>query len=380
MSWELGWPLVPDPVARIEEIRAEAREAIDAAGNPEALEELRVRYLGRRAELTGILRGIAGLPPEQRGPVGKAGNEAREELEGLLSARRAELESAELQRRLAEDVVDVTLPGAPPAPVGARNPLVRTMREIEDVFVGLGYRVLEGPEVELDYYNFTALNHPPGHPARMAQDTFYVDPETLDPELRIDGLPPGPEDIVLRTHTSPMQVRAMEAQGPPIFIVVPGRCYRSDPFDATHSPVFHQVEGLAVAERVTLADLKGTLDEFAQAIFGADRGTRFRPGFFPFTEPSVEVDVSCFRCGGSGELPDGSRDPLCKGIGWIEILGAGMVDPNVFGFVRENGYDPELVQGFAFGMGIERIAMLKHGVPDLRKFFENDVRVLEQFR
>jgi phenylalanyl-tRNA synthetase alpha chain len=371
---------VPDPAARIEEIRAEARAAIGRAGDPAELEETRVRYLGRKAELTAILRRIAELPADRRGAIGKAGNEARQELEALLAERSDELESAELERRLAEDVVDVTLPGAPPAPVGARNLLIRTLREIEDVFVGLGYRVMEGPELELDYYNFTALNHPPGHPARMAQDTFYVDAETLDSELRVDGLPPGPEDVVLRTHTSPMQVRAMEAQEPPIFIVVPGRCYRSDPFDATHSPVFHQVEGLAVGERVTLADLKGTLDEFARAIFGPDRRTRFRPGFFPFTEPSVEVDVSCFRCGGSGELPDGTRDPLCKGIGWIEILGAGMVDPNVFGFVRENGYDPERVQGFAFGMGIERIAMLKHGVPDLRKFFENDVRVLEQFR
>jgi phenylalanyl-tRNA synthetase alpha chain len=185
---------------------------------------------------------------------------------------------------------------------------------------------------------------------------------------------------VLRTHTSPMQVRAMESQPPPIFIVVPGRCYRSDPFDATHSPIFHQVEGLAVGEGITLADLKGTLDEFARAIFGPERETRFRPGFFPFTEPSVEVDVSCFACGGSGALDDGSRDRLCKGTGWIEILGSGMVDPNVFGFVADSGYDPERVQGFAFGMGIERIAMLKHGVPDLRKFFENDVRVLEQFR
>jgi phenylalanyl-tRNA synthetase alpha chain len=259
------------------------------------------------------------------------------------------------------------------------------MREIEDVFVGLGYRVMEGPEVELDYYNFTALNHPPGHPARMAQDTYYVRPETLAESLMLaddagaERLPPGPEDVVLRTHTSPMQVRAMETQEPPIKIVVPGRCYRSDPFDATHSPVFHQVEGLAVGEDITLADLKGTLDELARAVFGPERETRFRPGFFPFTEPSVEVDVSCFRCGGSGTLPDGSRDPLCKGVGWIEILGAGMVDPNVYGFVREHGYDPERVQGFAFGMGIERIAMLKHAVPDLRKFFENDVRVLRQF-
>jgi phenylalanyl-tRNA synthetase alpha chain len=325
--------------------------------------------------------------------VGSAGNQAREALEALIDARRLQIETEGLERELRADAVDVTLPGSPAAPIGARNLLIRTIREIEDIFVGLGYRVLEGPEVELDYYNFTALNHPPGHPARMAQDTFYVDPRSLDPELRLErapsspgehaagpALPPGPEDVVLRTHTSPMQVRSMEASEPPIMIVVPGRCYRSDPFDATHSPIFHQVEGLAVGEGVTLADLKGTLDEFARAIFGPERETRFRPGFFPFTEPSVEVDVSCFRCGGSGRLPDGSRDPLCKGIGWIEILGSGMVDPNVFGFVADRGYDPERIQGFAFGMGIERIAMLKHGVPDLRKFFDNDVRVLEQFR
>ncbi|MEK6277136.1 MAG: phenylalanine--tRNA ligase subunit alpha [Actinomycetota bacterium] len=378
---------------RIEEIRREAEAAIAAARSTAELEDLRVRFLGRKAELTGILRGIAELPASERGPVGKAGNDARVGLESLIEARAGELDSAELEERLAEDRVDVTLPGIPAAPVGSRNLLVRTQREIEDVFVGLGYRVMEGPEVELDYYNFTALNHPPGHPARMAQDTFYVDPESLAPGLLLEpaptrpgeevdelALPPGPEDVVLRTHTSPMQVRAMEVQGPPIFIVVPGRCYRSDPFDATHSPVFHQVEGLAVGESITLADLKGTLDEFARALFGPERQTRFRPGFFPFTEPSVEVDVSCYRCGGSGELADGSRDSLCKGTGWIEILGAGMVDPNVFGFVAESGYDPERVQGFAFGMGIERIAMLKHGVPDLRKFFENDVRVLEQFR
>ncbi len=332
-----------------------------------------MRFLGRKSELTSILRGIADLEPAERGPVGKAANEARQSLEAELGDRSTELEGAELERSLAAGAIDVTLPGAPPAPSAAQNLLVRTQREIEDVFAGLGYQVLEGPEVELDYYNFTALNHPPGHPARMAQDTFYVDPETVE-------LPAGPEDVVLRTHTSPMQVRAMEAQEPPIMIVVPGRCYRSDPFDATHSPVFHQVEGLAVGEDITLADLKGTLDALARGIFGPERETRFRPGFFPFTEPSVEVDVSCFGCGGTGRLPDGSRDPLCKGVGWIEILGSGMVDPNVFGFVRENGYDPERVQGFAFGMGIERIAMLKHAIPDLRKFFENDVRVLRQFR
>jgi len=384
---------VPDVPTRIAELRRDAEEAIAAAPDPAALEEARVRYLGRKAELTTILRGIADLPAGQRGPVGKAGNEARLALEGLLASRREELEAAELERGLAGERIDVTLPGAPVAPAGARSLLIRTQREIEDVFVGLGYRVLEGPEVELDYYNFTALNHPPGHPARMAQDTFYVDPASLAPGLRLDpaptrpgevaegeALPPGPEDVVLRTHTSPMQVRAMESQPPPIQIVVPGRCYRSDPFDATHSPVFHQVEGLAVGEDITLADLKGTLDEFARGIFGPGRQARFRPGFFPFTEPSVEVDVSCFRCAGTGRLDDGSRDPLCKGIGWIEILGAGMVDPNVFGFVEANGYEPERVQGFAFGMGIERVAMLKHGVPDLRRFYENDVRVLEQFR
>ena len=367
-------------IERIDTLRAEASAAIAGAADTAALEELRVRYLGRKSELTAILRGIADLDPAERGAVGAAANEARRALEGELDARDAELEGAELEHSLAAGAIDVTMPGAPPAPSAAQNLLVRTQREIEDVFVGLGYRVMEGPEVELDYYNFTALNHPPGHPARMAQDTFYVDPATLSPELEIEGLAPGPEDVVLRTHTSPMQVRSMESQPPPIQIICPGRCYRSDPFDATHSPIFHQVEGLAIGEAITLADLKGTLDAFARAIFGPDRETRFRPGFFPFTEPSVEVDVSCFRCGGSGKLPDGSRDPLCKGVGWIEILGSGMVDPNVFGFVAEAGYDPERVQGFAFGMGVERIAQLKHAVPDLRKYFENDVRVLRQFK
>jgi phenylalanyl-tRNA synthetase alpha chain len=366
-------------IERIDTLRTEASAAIAAAGDTDALEELRVRYLGRKSELTSILRGIAELSPAERGPVGSGANAARKALEAELEARAAELEAAELERELVTGAIDVTLPGAPPAPSAAQNLLIRTQREIEDVFVGLGYRVMEGPEVELDYYNFTALNHPPGHPARMAQDTFYVDPATLGASLVIDGLPPGPEDVVLRTHTSPMQVRSMESQEPPIQIICPGRCYRSDPFDATHSPVFHQVEGLAIGEGITLADLKGTLDELARAIFGPERETRFRPGFFPFTEPSCEVDVSCFRCGGTGRLPDGSRDPLCKGVGWIEILGSGMVDPNVFGFVREMGYDPERVQGFAFGMGVERIAMLKHAIPDLRKFFENDVRVLRQF-
>ncbi len=370
---------------RIERIRDEARAAIDAAADAAGVEEARVRFLGRKAELTTILRGIGELPPEQRGPVGKTGNEVRRELEALLAAARERHERAELDGRLAAESIDVTLPGTAPVRLGHLHPLTRTRREIEDIFVGLGYTIMEGPEVEHDYYNFTALNYPPGHPARLLQDTFYIDPGSLGPEPALvgsDGEPlnvaAGPRDVLLRTHTSPMQIRGMEEAEPPIFIVVPGRVYRRDS-DATHTPMFNQIEGLAVGVDITLADLHGTLLTFARAVFGPERDVRIRPHFFPFTEPSVEVDVSCFRCGGSGEF-EGGRCNLCKGTGWLEILGAGMVDPNVFGFVRERGYDPERVQGFAFGMGIERIAMLKHGVPDLRMFFDNDVRLLEQFR
>ncbi len=363
----------------VSKLRAHAEAAIAAAPDADALEELRVELLGRKSKLTGILRGIGELPEAQRGPVGSAANEARRAIEAALGARHAALEGSELEERLAADAIDVTLPGVPPVGAGHLHLITRTRREIEDIFVGLGYRVLEGPEVEHDYYNFTALNHPPGHPARMIQDTFYIDPATL-PKGTVNerGLPPGPRDVVLRTHTSPMQVRAMEAQEPPIFVVVPGIVYRRDS-DATHTPMFSQVEGLAVGDGISLADLAGTLEQAARALFGPERRTRLKPDYFPFTEPSVQVDVSCFNCEGTGALADGSRDPLCKGSGWIEILGAGMVDPNVFGFVRDQGYDPETTQGFAFGMGIERIAMLKHGVPDLRKFFENDVRMLEQF-
>ena len=372
---------MPDAASRIDALRSEAEGTIAAADSTNALEELRVRYLGRKSELTGILRGIGELPEAERGPVGAAANEARQALESLLAQRARELEGGELEARLEGDAVDVTLPGARPTAVGHLHPLTTTRREIEDVFVGLGYRVMEGPEIEHDYYNFTALNTPAGHPARLAQDTFYVDPATLPDGLVNDqGLPPGPRDVLLRTHTSPMQVRSMEAEEPPIFIVVPGTAYRRDTMDATHLPMFSQVEGLAVAEDITLTDLAGTLDEVARALFGSDRKTRLKPDFFPFTEPSVQVDVSCFNCDGGGTLEDGSKDPLCKGAGWIEVLGAGMVDPNVFGFVKDHGYDPERVQGFAFGMGIERIAMLKHGIPDLRKYFENDIRVLGQFR
>ena len=245
-------------------------------------------------------------------------------------------------------------------PVGRLHVITAMRREIEDIFMGLGFRVAEGPEIETVYYNFDSLNHSPQHPSRLKSDTFYT----------TDG-------AVLRTHTSPMQMRAMELQPPPLYIIIPGRTYRRDN-DATHTPQFHQVEGLAVDEDITLGDLQGTLLAFARAVFGDDRDVRLRPHFFPFTEPSVECDVSCFNCT-AGFLRDGSRCHLCKGTGWIEILGSGMVDPNVFGYVREHGYDPERVQGFAFGMGIERIAFLKHGVSDLRLMYENDLRFLEQF-
>ena len=360
-------------IEKIEQIGESAREAVASADGLEALEAVRVEFLGRKAELTGILRGIADLEPDERGRVGGLANSVRQQIEDAISSRSAELEAAELERSLTADSVDVTLPGSPPAPVGHLHPVTRTRRMIEDVMVGLGYRVMEGPEVELDYYNFTALNHPPDHPARMLQDTFYIEPS---PETV--GADRGPRDVLLRTHTSPMQVRAMEGSPPPLFIVVPGKTYRRDS-DATHSPMFHQVEGLAVGEGLTLADLKGTLLAMLREIFGPDREIRMRPHFFPFTEPSVEFDVSCFRCGGSGSLEGGDRCGLCKAIGWIELGGAGMVDPNVFSFVTESGYDLELVSGFAFGFGIERIAMLRHGIGDLRLMFDNDLRMLEQF-
>jgi phenylalanyl-tRNA synthetase alpha chain len=347
-------------IDRIQQIQDAAADAVARAGSSDELERLRIEYLGRKAELPQLLRGVAELPPEERGKVGKAANQARGAIEALIGRRREEVDREELDARLIADVVDVTLPGSPVQPVGRLHLLTHTRRELEDIFVGLGFRVVEGPEVDTVAYNFDGLNHDITHPARQWTDTFYVD-----------------DDIVLRTHTSPMQVRAMEQQPPPIFLIVPGRVYRRDS-DATHTPQFHQIEGLAVDEDITLADLKGTLLAFAQAIFGEERRVRLRPHFFPFTEPSVEVDVSCFNCR-DGVTRDGSRCPLCKGTGWIEILGAGMVDPNVFGYVREHGYDPEKIQGFAFGMGVERIAFLKHGVSDLRLFYDNDLRFLRQF-
>jgi phenylalanyl-tRNA synthetase alpha chain len=349
-----------ETLVRVRGLRAEAEAAIAAAEGTDALEEVRVRFLGRKAELPNLLRRVADLPAEQRAEVGGRANQARQAIEQAIERRQEELAAAELQQRLAADRVDVTLGGDPLPSVGRLHLLTQTRREIEDIFIGLGFNVAEGPEVETVYYNFDALNTSVTHPSRARTDTFYIS-----------------EDIVLRTHTSPVQIRAMERQPPPLYIIMPGRVYRPDS-DPTHTPQFHQVEGLAVDTDITLADLKGTLQAFARAVFGPEREVRLRPSFFPFTEPSVEVDVSCFNCVG-GVTADGERCPICKGTGWLEILGAGMVDPNVFEHVGEHGYDPEQVQGFAFGMGIERIAMLKHGVPNLKLFYENDVRFLEQF-
>ena len=357
-----------DTTDRIEQLRREASDAVAAAGSSAALEEVRIRYLGRKAELPNLLRGVAQLAPEQRAATGKAANQARQALEAAIEARGGELASAELHDRLAQDRIDVTLPADPLPAVGRLHLMTRTRREIEDVFIGLGFNVAEGPEIETVYYNFDALNFAPTHPSRLESDTFYLKPT--------DDLF-APDTQLLRVHTSPMQIRAMETQPPPIYIILPGRVYRPDS-DATHTPQFHQIEGLAVDTDVTLADLKGTLLAFARAIFGSDRQVRLRPHFFPFTEPSVEVDVSCFNCT-RGITADGQRCPLCKGTAWLEILGSGMVDPNVLATVADNGYDPEKVQGFAFGMGIERIAMLKHNIPDLRLFYDNDIRLLEQF-
>jgi len=353
-------------IERVQQLRAEGEAAIAAAGSSEELEELRVRYLGRKAELPRLLRGVAELEPAQRAQVGKAANQARQALDALIASRAQELAAVELERGIERDAVDVTLPGAPPQALGRLHVLTSTRRELEDIFLGLGFTVMEGPEVETVHYNFDALNHSPTHPARARTDTFYVSDQT-----------------VLRTHTSPMQVRAMETHPPPLYVVIPGRVYRPDS-DATHTPQFHQIEGLAVDEDITLADLKGTLLEFARAVFGPDRDVRLRPHFFPFTEPSVEVDVSCFNCGGTGFVSDGARCYLCKGEGWLEVLGAGEVDPNLYAHIPTTaanapGYDPEKVQGFAWGLGVERIAMLRHGIPDLRLLLDNDLRFLEQF-
>jgi phenylalanyl-tRNA synthetase alpha chain len=335
---------------RVEAVASEARAAIGGAASSSELEAVRVKYLGRSGALTQILKSLGTLPAEERPLVGAAANETKRALEALLDVRLGEMLESERRRQRERARPDLTLPGRRP-PRGGLHPLTRVRDEIVAVFMGLGFSVAEGPQIETDFYNFEALNIPRDHPARDMQDTFYLSLETL-----------------LRTHTSPVQIRTMRAQKPPVRIIVPGVVYRRDA-DITHSPMFHQVEGLAVDTRVTMADLKGTLDLFARELFGARSKIRFRPSFFPFTEPSAEVDVLCFLCGG-----DGCR--VCKQSGWLEILGSGMVHPQV---LRNVGYDPEAVTGWAFGMGIERIAMLKYGVDDIRLFFENDLRFLEQF-
>ena len=308
--------------------------------------------LGKKGSLTGLLRGMGQVDPALRPMVGQWINQAREELEGSLSAREEALRSDALRKRLLDEAIDVTQPGLLPR-AGVRHPGSMVLDQVIDCFVGLGFEVVEGPQIELDHYNFELLNIPKNHPARDAQDTFYIDDNT-----------------VLRTHTSPVQARVMTTRKPPIRVVCPGRVYRADEVDATHSPVFHQIEGLVIDEHITMADLRGTLDAFAKRLYGEDIATRFRPSFFPFTEPSAEVDLTCFNCRGKGCR-------VCKGTGWIEVLGSGMVNPKV---LEMCGIDSSKYSGFAFGIGLERITMLRYGIPDMRLMYEGDERFLRQFR
>ncbi|NMB45005.1 MAG: phenylalanine--tRNA ligase subunit alpha [Firmicutes bacterium] len=335
---------------RLRELKDEAWRYIAEADDTGELDKIRVRYLGKKGELTGLLRNMGSLPPAERPEIGKMVNELRGQMEGFLQERFGKLEARELERRLQRETIDIPLPGRKPA-IGHKHPLNQVLDEIKTLFIGMGFDVVEGPEVELDYYNFEALNLPPDHPTRDMQDTFFIT-----------------DDILLRSQTSPVQVRVMEKQNPPVRIIAPGKVYRVD-FDATHSPMFHQVEGLLVDDHTTFGDLKGILGAFIEGIFGKGRGIRFRPSFFPFTEPSAEIDVECIMCNGQGCR-------VCSHSGWLEILGAGMVDPRV---LQKVGYDIERYQGFAFGMGVERIAMLKYGIDDIRLLFENDMRFLEQF-
>jgi len=341
--------VTPDP--RVQDIRDRALAEIAGARSTSALEQVRVRVLGRSGELTGLLRSLGSLPAADRPRVGQEANRVKAELEERLEARVAALRDEERSQAREAARPDLTLPGRH-TPRGATHPLTQVWDEIIEIFAGLGFSVAEGPQVESDYYNFSALNFPDDHPARDMQDTFHVSGGAL-----------------LRTHTSPVQIRAMKAQRPPVRIICPGKVFRRDILDATHSPIFHQVEGLAVDAHITMADLKATLELFARQMFGPRSRIRFRPSFFPFTEPSAEADVLCFKCGG-----DGCR--FCKHGGWLEILGSGMVHPNV---LRNVGYDPEEVTGWAFGMGIDRVAMLKYEIDDIRLLFENDLRFLAQF-
>ena len=335
----------------LQKIREAAEAKIAESGNQEALEEIRVAILGKKGELTQILKGMKDLSPEERPKVGQQVNEVRAVLEDALQKKKQELKHALLTERLKRETIDVTLPGVR-ALRGHRHPNQIALEDLERVFIGMGYEVVEGPEVEYDRYNFELLNIPANHPAKDEQDTFYIT-----------------KDILLRTQTSSVQARIMEKGKLPIKIISPGRVFRSDEVDATHSPSFHQVEGLVVGEGVTMADLKGTLDQFATSFFGPETKTKLRPHHFPFTEPSAEVDVTCFKCGGKG-------CSVCKGSGWIEILGCGMVHPHV---LEMCGIDPEIYSGFAFGIGLERVALLKYEIDDMRLLYENDVRFLGQF-
>ncbi len=336
---------------KLEKIKADAVREIQNSDGLEKLNEVRVAFLGKKGELTAVLKGMKDVLPEDRPKVGQWVNETRESIEKLIEETKSKMEAAERDLRLKQEVIDVTLP-AKKNRVGHRHPNTIALEEVERIFIGMGYEVVEGPEVEYDYYNFEALNIPANHPAKDEQDTFYIN-----------------DEIVLRTQTSPVQVREMEKGKLPIRMIAPGRVFRSDEVDATHSPSFHQIEGLVIDKNVTFADLKGTLQEFAKELFGEDTKVKFRPHHFPFTEPSAEVDVTCFKCGGKGCR-------FCKGEGWIEILGCGMVHPRV---LEMSGIDPEEYSGFAFGVGLERIALLKYEIDDMRLLYENDDRFLKQF-
>ncbi len=336
---------------KIEEIRKAAKEKLVEIQNLQELQELKVKYLGKKSELTSILKGLGSLSAEERPKIGSLVNELRDEIEKAILEAENNLKAKQLEKRLEKEKIDVTMPSKN-VNIGSSHPITQIIDEVKEIFLGMGYSIADGPEVETTHYNFDQLNTPADHPARDLQDTFYIT-----------------EDVILRTQTSPVQARVMENQKPPIKIICPGAVYRSDTLDATHSPVFHQVEGLVVDKNIRMSDLKGTLEEFATKCLGPNTKVRFRPHHFPFTEPSAEADVSCFVCGGKGCR-------VCKGEGWIELLGCGMVHPNV---LKNCGIDPEEYSGFAFGFGVERIAMAKFGIDDLRLLYENDVRFLKQF-
>ena len=336
---------------QLEQIKKTAEEQLQNAETIEALEEARIKYLGKKGELTSILKGMGSLSAEERPVIGALANEVREFLTNAIDSKKAEMEAKLQDEKLKKEVIDITMPGKR-SKVGKLHPLTKVLDEFKDTVIGMGFEIAEGPDVETDYYNFEALNIPKNHPARDTQDSFYVE-----------------DSIVLRTQTSPMQIRVMENKKPPIRIIAPGRVYRSDAMDATHSPIFHQIEGLVVDKGITMADLKGTLEALIKSIYGDKAVCRFRPHHFPFTEPSVETDVQCFNCGGKG-------CSMCKGEGWIEILGGGMVHPKV---LQNCGIDPEVYSGFAFGIGLERLVMGRYDINDIRLFYENDVRFLKQF-